>query len=67
MVAGTLMTGNRARDGGGAIFYVSNDRTGTLHLRWSTLRDNLSEGFWTRPGIFYLGHGPIDVQHSIIR
>jgi hypothetical protein len=67
VVAGTLMRRNHAREGGGAIFYVSNDRTGTLHIRWSTLRDNVSEGFWTIPGIFYLGHGPIDVQHSIIR
>jgi hypothetical protein len=67
MVAGTLMRHNHAREGGGAIFFVSNDRTGTLHLRWSTLRDNVSEGFQTRPGIFYLGHGPIDVQHSVIR
>ncbi len=66
-VAGTLMRDNLAREGGGAIFFVSNDRTGTLHLHWSTLRDNPSEGFETRPGIFYLGHGPIDVQHSIIR
>jgi hypothetical protein len=66
-VAGTLMTHNHAREGGGAIFFVSNDRTGTLHLRWSTLRANVSEQFQTRPGIFYLGHGPIDVSHSIIR
>ena len=67
VVAGTLMTHNHAREGGGAIFYVSNDRSGTLHVRWSTLRANLSEQFETRPGIFYLGRGPIDVQHSIIR
>jgi hypothetical protein len=67
VVAGTLMRHNHAREGGGAIFFVSNDRTGTLHLRWSTLRDNVSERFETRPGIFYLGRGPIDVQHSIIR
>ncbi len=66
-VAGTLMRHNHANEGGGAIFYVSNDRTGTLHIRWSTLRDNVSAGFETRPGIFYLGHGPIDVQHSTIR
>jgi hypothetical protein len=67
VVAGSLMRHNHAREGGGAIFFVSNDRTGTLHLRWSTLRDNVSERFETRPGIFYLGRGPIDVQHSIIR
>jgi hypothetical protein len=66
-VGGTLMRHNHANEGGGAIFYVSNDRTGTLHLRWSTLEDNVSERFSTRPGIFYLGHGPIDVSHTIIR
>ena len=37
VVAGTLMRHNHANEGGGAIFYVSNDRTGTLHIRWSTL------------------------------
>ena len=67
VVAGTLMRHNHAREGGGAIFYVSNDLSGTLHLRWSTLTDNVSERFETRPGIFYLGHGPIDVRHSVIR
>jgi hypothetical protein len=66
-VGGTLMRRNHANEGGGAIFYVSNDRSGTLHVEWSTLQDNVSERFWTRPGIFYLGHGPIDVRHSIIR
>ena len=27
-------------EGGGAIFFVSNDLTGTLHVRWSTLAHN---------------------------
>jgi hypothetical protein len=66
-VAGTLMRHNHANEGGGAIFYVSNDRSGRLHISWSTLVDNVSAGFQTRPGIFYLGRGPIDVRHSIIR
>ncbi|OAV84598.1 hypothetical protein PTTG_11618, partial [Puccinia triticina 1-1 BBBD Race 1] len=66
-VGGTLMRHNHANEGGGAIFYVSNDLSGTLHLSWSTLEDNVSAGFETIPGIFYLGKGPIDVQHSIIR
>ena len=66
-VAGTLMRHNHANEGGGAIFYVSNDRSGRLHLRWSTLRDNVSAGFETRPGLFYEGRGPIDAQHSTIR
>lgn len=66
-IAGTVMRRNQANEGGGAIFYVSNDRTGTLHIQRSTLEDNVSERFETRPGIFYLGRGPIEVQHSVIR
>lgn len=66
-VAGTLMRHNHAREGGGAIFFVSNDRSGTLHIHRSTLERNVSEQFETRPGIFYLGRGPIDVRHSVIR
>ncbi|MBV9923216.1 MAG: hypothetical protein JOY78_20515 [Pseudonocardia sp.] len=66
-VAGTLMRHNHANEGGGAIFYVSNDLSGRLHLRWSTLTRNVSAGFETRPGIFYLGRGPIDVRHTILR
>ena len=55
LVAGTKMTGNHAREGGGAIFYVSNDRSGVLEIRSSTLQDNPSDGFETDPGIFFLG------------
>ncbi|GAA2117761.1 hypothetical protein [Nocardioides bigeumensis] len=55
LVAGTSITGNVAREGGGAIFFVSNDRTGTLTVRSSTLSDNPSLGFETDPGIFFLG------------
>ena len=49
------MTGNHAREGGGAVFFVSNDRSGVLEIRSSTLRDNPSDGFETDPGIFFLG------------
>ena len=53
----TLMEDNVAREGGGAIFFVSNDRTGTATLAASTLRHNPSLGFETAklPGIFFLG------------
>ena len=30
--AKTAITGNRATEGGGAVFFVSNDRTGTLRI-----------------------------------
>jgi hypothetical protein len=56
---GTVVEKNKANEGGGAIFFVSNDRTGTLTIRNSTLRGNVSKGFETDglPGIFYLGNG----------
>ena len=40
--------GNVAREGGGGIFFVSNDRTGTATLAASTLRRNRSLRFETR-------------------
>ena len=49
---------NVAREGGGAIFFVSNDRTGRATVTGSTLRRNPSLGFETMPGIFYLGSAP---------
>jgi hypothetical protein len=60
------MTGNVAREGGGAIFFVSNDRTGTLSVRGSELRGNPSQGFETYPGIFYLGRGEPDFTGSVL-
>jgi len=56
-VEGTIIEGNRAREGGGAIFFVSNDRSGSAYVVDSTLIANPSEGFETAgyPGIFFLG------------
>ncbi len=67
-VVDTTITDNVAGEGGGAIFFVSNDRTGNLRIRDSVLRRNPSLGFETSgfPGIFYLGSGPIQVTNSII-
>ena len=66
LLAGTRMTGNRAREGGGAVFFVSNDRSGVLEIRSSTLRDNPSNGFETDPGIFFLGRDQTVVD-SVVR
>jgi polymorphic membrane protein len=54
-VQGTVVRDNHANEGGGAIFFVSNDRTGTLTIARSTLKSNPSDGFETQPGIFFLG------------
>jgi hypothetical protein len=58
-VDGSVISGNSAREGGGAIFYVSNDRTGTMQIEHSQLRGNPNAGFQTSgfPGIFFLGRG----------
>ncbi len=66
LIAGTRMTRNHAREGGGAVFFVSNDRSGVLEIRSSTLRNNPSDGFQTDPGIFFLGRQQI-VAKSVVR
>ena len=66
LIERTTMAGNHAREGGGAIFYVSNDRTGVLDIRSSTLRDNPSDGFQTDPGIYFLGRRQL-VVHSVVK
>jgi hypothetical protein len=52
----------------GAIFFVSNDRSGSLVIQDSTLSHNPSHGFETKgfPGIFFLGKGAPQVSNSII-
>jgi hypothetical protein len=66
---GTVIQGNRAQEGGGAVFFVSNDRTGTMTIRDSTLRRNPSAGFETAglPGIFFLGARKPSVTGSTLR
>ncbi|WP_330468516.1 hypothetical protein [Micromonospora zamorensis] len=56
-IAGTIIENNKANEGGGAVFFVSNNRTGTMRIENSTLRRNPSGKFETRgfPGIFFLG------------
>ena len=58
-IDGTVITGNSATEGGGAVFFVSNDRTGTLRIEHSRLRGNPNAGFHTAgyPGVFFLGRG----------
>ena len=62
----TTIEGNVAREGGGAVFFVSNDRTGTLSIQDSTLHDNPSLGFENYPGIFFLGHGEPQITGSTV-
>ena len=67
-MCGDLLEQNTANEGGGAIFFVSNDRTGTLVITDSVLRHNPSKGFETPgyPGIFVLAKGDPVVTGSTL-
>jgi hypothetical protein len=58
-IAGTLIENNHANEGGGAVFFVSNNNTGSMSIDRSTLRRNPSDGFETQgfPGIFFKSDG----------
>ena len=68
-LTGSIIRDNVGNEGGGAIFFVSNDRTGELRITRSTLERNPSLGFETNgfPGIFFLGAGAPHVTDSTIR
>lgn len=65
-ITDSVIEHNQANEGGGAVFYVSNDRSGTLTINGSTLHSNPSKGFYTAgyPGIFFLGQGKPVVSGS---
>ena len=57
-----------ANEGGGAIFFVSNDKSGSLIIQDSVLTHNPSDGFETQgyPGIFVIANGNPQVTNSTI-
>ena len=67
-ICGTDINHNSANEGGGAIFFVSNDRSGSLIIQDSVLSHNPSAGFETQgyPGIFVLASGPPMVTNSTL-
>lgn len=67
-VLDSVITDNVAPEGGGGIFFVSNDRSGTMELDGSVLRRNPSLGFETAgyPGIFFLGAEPPTVTETVL-
>jgi hypothetical protein len=68
-VAGSTFIGNHANEGGGAIFFVSDDRTGTMAIADSTLTDNPNDTFHTAglAGIYFLGARRPAISGSILR
>ena len=65
-ICGSRFHDQSAPEGGGAVFFVSNNRTGTLSITDSFIWDCQSLGFWTQPypWLFYLGSGPPQVTAS---
>jgi hypothetical protein len=67
-IDGSTFLGNHATEGGGAIFFVSDDRTGTMTIGHSTVEHNPNAGFHTAglPGIFFLGAHRPTITHSVL-
>jgi hypothetical protein len=68
-IGGCTFIHNHANEGGGAVFFVSNDRTGTMRITDSTLKDNPNDTFHTPglAGIFFLGARRPAITGSILR
>jgi hypothetical protein len=60
---------NTANEGGGAIFFVSDNRAGNLSITGSRLVGNPSHGFETKglPGIYFLGAHAPTIRHSVLK
>jgi len=65
-VCGSHIEHNTANEGGGAIFYVSNDKSGSLKIQDSTLTDNKSGKFETQPGMFVIAKGDPTITNSTV-
>ncbi|WP_146654528.1 hypothetical protein [Labilithrix luteola] len=68
-MCGTRIENNHANEGGSAVFYVSNDKTGSLTITDSTLRKNPKGTFETAdyPGMFIIAKsGEPNVTNSTI-
>ncbi|MCB1009800.1 MAG: hypothetical protein KDB94_13020 [Acidobacteria bacterium] len=65
-VCGSVLHDDHAPEGGGAIFFVSNNGTGTLTVQDTYIWNCPSDGFWTPPWtwLFFLGSGSPQVVGS---
>jgi len=57
-LCGDRIERNHANEGGSAVFYVSNDKTGTFTVTDSVLTHNPKGTFETLPGLFVIPHPP---------
>jgi hypothetical protein len=66
-ICGSTLENNTAKEGGGAIFFVSNDKSGSLVIESSTMQQNPSGKFETLPGIFVIARGAPTTTGSTIK
>lgn len=64
----SLIENNQANEGGSAIFFVSNDRSGSINITDSVIRNNPRGTFETPdlPGFYVLAREPANVVNSQI-
>jgi hypothetical protein len=65
-LCGSTLENNSANEGGGAIFFVSNDKSGSLRISESTLQNNRSGTFENFPGMFVIARGAPLITSSIV-
>jgi hypothetical protein len=67
-VTSSLLENNKANEGGSAIFFVSNDRTGSITIRDSITRNNPRGTFETPglPGFYVIAKDPAQIIGSQI-
>ena len=67
-VSGTLIENNMANEGGSAIFFVSNDKSGSITIKDSTTQNNPRGTFETPnlPGFYVIAKQPASIINSMI-
>ncbi len=67
-ITGSLLENNMANEGGSAVFFVSNDKSGSINITDSTTRNNPRGTFETPnlPGFYVIAKQPATVNNSQI-
>lgn len=64
---GTLIEANEVNAHGSAIFFITNDRSGTLHIQDSVIRKNTGGSWYTLPGISMHPDTKREIVNSVIQ
>ena len=67
-ITASLLENNKANEGGSAVFFVSNDKTGSITITDSITRNNPRGMFETAelPGFYVIARGPAKLVNSQI-